>query len=358
MKHLAICLSALCVVHGSHAAPPAEPDLAPAWGERIEWGDAGPSAREHASVFTFGDQVVVYAGSGYEPQGQPLADAWAYSIETRQWTELRIEGEASTLGGSKRVAQAPGAASAYIFGGYGAGFAPSNQLHRVAIKDDALVFTSIEQVTPPPARALHAFAFDPGSDRFVVSCGVSPQAVYDDTWIGEFDEQGRVVWREIEGGPSARFGFPFGFDTDSGELVLLSGQAPPTQEAPMAMNDDGWVLRCRGDAPVWERIDLDDPPTGRRNPTFVYDDRADRLVVWCGTADGRTNVEDIVVVERDDHGAWVVATWEDEPEHPRRSSGFGFVAPESGRCYLGFGNSAVGRYRDWVVLNTDQAGQD
>lgn len=346
MKHCVIVLTLAL----SSAAASAEPANAPVWGERIEWTEEGPSAREHASVFVFGDRVVVYAGSGYEPQGQPLADAWAFDLATRRWSELAVAGEAPTPGGSKRVAQAPGADEAYLFGGYGAGFTPSNELHRVTIDGDSLVFTAIEQESAPPARALHVFGFDPQTRRFVAALGVSPRAVFDDAWVGELREDGRVAWRQVESGPGARFGSAFGFDSASGELVVLSGQVPPTPEAPMAMTDELWVFTCRGDAPAWRKIEIEAPPPGRRNPTFTFDDRADRLVSWCGTADGRTNVEDLVVVSRGAGDEWSASRWVDANSPPRRSSGFGFADPKSDRVWLGFGNSAQGRYRDWVVL--------
>lgn len=325
----------------------------PEWVERVEWSDDGPEAREHASVMVLDGRVVVYAGSGYAPQGQPLADAWSYDTDDKSWTRLEIEGDAPTAGGSKRVAHIPGSNSAYVFGGYGQSFTPSNELHRVTLEGGSLAFKPVEQVNPPPARALHAFAFDPETDRFIAALGVAPTGFFGDTWVGAFDDQGRVVWREVEGGPSPRFGFSYGFDTDSGELVVLSGQTPPTPDAPMVMTDELWVLDCRGDDPAWRRVALDDPPAGRRNPTFVYDDARDVLVAWCGTADGRTNVEDIVMVQRDETGEWCAEACSDQGFPPRRSSGFGFADPDSDKIYVGFGNSAEGRYQDWVVLDVD-----
>ena len=88
----------------------AEPSSdAPSWSERIEWTTDGPAAREHQSLMTFGDQVVIFGGSGYEPQGAPLGDAWAFDLTSKTWTALELAGDVPDPAGSRRVAQSPGA---------------------------------------------------------------------------------------------------------------------------------------------------------------------------------------------------------------------------------------------------------
>lgn len=324
-----------------------------AWGEPLGWGDEGPAAREHPSVMVFDGLVVVLGGSGYEPQGAPLGDAWAYEPESGAWRSLALTGDVPDAAGSRRVAQAPGADSAWLFGGYGANFETNNELYRVRLTSGSLAFELIEQEHPPTPRALHAFAVDPGTGSLIVTHGVSRAGFMDDTHLGELEGDGRVVWRRLEREerPSPRFGFAFGFDRDHGELVVFSGQMPGSQDDPMPMSDELWVLRVRGDSPGWTRIDMDTPPPGRRNPMFAYDDRGDRLVVWCGTADARSNIPGLVVIHRDGRGSWHATSLSDAGAPPRRSSGVGFVAPGSDRVYLGFGNSREGRYREWVPLD-------
>lgn len=332
----------------------AEPSSdAPGWSELIEWTTDGPAAREHQSLMTFEDQVVIFGGSGYEPQGAPLGDAWAFDLKSKTWKALELAGDVPSPAGSRRVAQAPGADHAFLFGGYGANFETNNELFRASLHGDTLSFARIKQINPPAARALHAFAFDPLSKTFVVSHGVSTAGFFDDTWSGAFDEQDGVVWTELssETRPSPRFGFSYGFDSDRGELILLSGQIPGSAENPMPMSDELWELSVRGDAPSWRLIELDDPPVGRRNAMFAFDDATDRLVIWCGTADARTNVPGLVAVERDGGDGWLVLQHADEDSPPRRSSGVGFADPNSDAFYFGFGNSREGRYTDWVVFD-------
>ncbi|MEQ8771022.1 MAG: kelch repeat-containing protein [Phycisphaerales bacterium] len=332
------------------ATPALAEDSSP-WGDHVEWTE-GPIAREHASVMTFGGTVVVYAGSGYEPQLTPLADAWAYDTATDAWTELEITGDAPTPGGSKRVGQTPGTDHAYLFGGYGEGFACTNELHRAEMRAGSLHFTAIDQTNPPPPRALHGFAYDAAGKRFITTLGVSQTGFLDDTWVGTIADDGSVAWEQAEpdANPGARFGFSYGFDSESRTLVVLSGQTTPTPEAPMAMHDDLWALDCSADDVAWARVEVDALPTGRRNPCFAFDDAADRLLVWCGTADGQTNVPGIVWVHQNNAGAWAITETSDAGHPPQRSSGFGFAEPGSDAITVGFGNSAEGRYTDWVTI--------
>lgn len=328
-------------------------DHTPNWPDRIEWAEEGPAAREHQSLMIFGDQVAIFGGSGYEPQGAPLGDAWAFDLVAKEWRPLKLAGDVPEAAGSRRVAQTPGAEHAFLFGGYGANFAVNNELFRVTLDGETLSFTRLVQVNPPPARALHVFAFDAQVGALVVSHGAAPSGFLDDTWIGSFDEDGRVEWAALVGAtqPSARFGAAFGFDSDRGELLMLSGQVPGSAENPMPMTQELWALQTRSDPPAWTEIKLDAPPAGRRNPMFAFDDEMDRLVMWCGTADARTNVPGLVTVYRDEYGAWRVAQQSDHNAPPRRSSGVGFADPHSDLFYFGFGNSREGRYTDWVTLN-------
>jgi hypothetical protein len=352
MKHRMLITLSLGVLAALLAGAPAWA-AAPVWVDRIEWADDGPTAREHPSLMRFGDTVVVYAGSGYEPQGAPLDDAWAFDLHDNAWRALAIEGDVPAGAGSKRVAQSPGAGHALLFGGYGANFVTNNDLHRVRLEGDSLVFERIEQINPPPARALHAFAADDRTGALIVTHGVSAAGFLADTWIGRFDDEGRVAWSEAvaDAPPGPRFGFAYGFDTDAGEVIMLSGQTPPTQDNPMPMAQGLWALDVRAEPPAWRMVEVAEPPVGRRNPMYAFDDEADTLVVWCGTADARTNVPGLVTVRRDRQGAWRIIEHPDDDAPARRSSGVGFADPRSDRFYFGFGNSREGRYTDWVTLD-------
>lgn len=331
--------------------------LSPAWTTHVEWEEAGPAPREHASVFLDAprNRVIIYAGSGYQPQLQPLSDAWAFDLTDHTWTQLETRGDLPTPGGSKRVAQSGD--TAYLFAGYADGFVCNNDLHRVTFEDDALVFHALEQTNPPPSRALHALAFDPKTNTLATALGVSHEGLRPGLWTATIDAD-TATWTRVDSdtAPTPRFGFAFAADTDSGQLLIASGQLEPTQDNPLAMTDELWSLDLRATPPTWRRIQLDHAPEGRRNPCFAYDDDADRLAIWCGTADARTNIEDLVIIQRTDD-TWTCATLDDDTGDlpPRRSSGFGFADPRDASIWLGFGNSGAGAYQDLarLILNAD-----
>lgn len=317
------------------------------------WGEDGPAAREHPSLMVFDDCIVILGGSGYEPQGEPLGDAWAFTTSDCSWQPLALKGDVPTAAGSRRVAQSPGSDHAWLFGGYHADFATNNELYRVVKEGNTLTFELIEQVEPPRPRALHAFALDADSGTLIVSQGVARGGLLGDTLIGHIQSDGGVRWEPIQAadGPTPRFGFAYGFDSDRGELIITGGQTQGNAQNPMPMSGESWVLRCRGASPAWTRIESDATPAGRRNPMFAFDDRSDSLIVWGGTADARTSIPGIVRIEREGEGSWSISQLGEIGAPPLRSSGVGFVDARADRVYFGFGNNRTERYQQWVTLS-------
>lgn len=333
-----------------------------AWLEGPVWtaGADGPLPREHASVIVdaAGGRILVYAGSGYSPQFAPLADAWAFDPAARSWTELGTSGDAPAGGGSRRVAQAPGGDEAWTFGGYTGPGPVVNELHRLAWTEDALDFEAVAQVGAPPARSLHAFAYDDVAGRFAVFGGVSAFGVLGDLWTMEVDGEpggdGAAVWTEVEvapgDGPTPRYGFFTGQDHATGRLFVWSGAQGTAVVDPA---DDTWVLHLREDPPRWEQAHPGggDAPPGRRNGCAVFDPKAPALFVHGGTADGATSQEGLFVFDaRPDRAAWSAL---EIGGLDVRSSGFGVWDPATDRGWCGFGNSKAKIYTDFEPLGFD-----
>ncbi len=321
------------------------------WIERLQWTTDGPEAREHAAFIVDPERgrVLLLGGSGYSPYLSPLDDLWQIDLATRVWTRLTPSGDVPAGGGSRRVAQVPGSATAYLFGGYGSGGQSHGELHRVSFDGD-VVFTRMAQSPAPLARSLHAFAYDPTTERFVAFGGagtflhadtLSMKIVGD---VAEWTEYG-----ELSPSPTPRYGFFSGFDEESGRLIVFSGaQGRSSVDAA----SDTWVLDARSEPPRWERVlDGTEPgsPPGRRNGVSVFDPSGPRLFAFGGTADAATSEPGLFALDaRPGHWTWRRLELADEP--PVRSSGFGFHDPSSGRVFLGFGNTASGRFRDLAVL--------
>jgi hypothetical protein len=324
------------------------------WVAEQEWSEPdGPEAREHGSVIVDADgaQAFLFGGSGYSPYLEPFNDAWRYDIASGAWTSITPSGDVPDPGGSRRVAQIPGTNVAYLFGGYGGtnGGTNFNDLHRVTMDGGELVFTEITQNNPPSRRALHAFAYDPGTERFVVFGGAG-SALHDDTWIMTLDGD-TANWTELttEVAPSARYGFFAGMDVELGRLVIFSGAQGGN---PINPAQDTWVLDMRAEPPTWELL-LEGPdsgvPPGRRNGCAVFDPTGPRLFVFGGTADAMTTEPGLFVFDaRPGKAAWKELALEAEP--PVRSSGFGFYDAVGGRTLLGFGNTSSSVFTDWNMI--------
>lgn len=324
------------------------------WTDLVSWpAGSAPEAREHASVVVddaSGSAYVLF-GSGYAPYLSGLGDGARFDVATKSWSPLTMTGDVPLPGGSKRFAGARGAGAGYLHGGYvDGGPTGPDTLHRVAVQGDTVSYTEIAQsTTRPSARSLHVFAYDPGSDTFMMFGGVGV-GLLDDTWTMRIVD-GVAEWTELELDvrPPGRFGAFYGVDEERGRLVLYSGQTGSA----LRMGDDVWVFDFRSDPPRWTELQLPATPPGRRNGTSVWDPAGEQLFVFGGTSDGMTTQPGLYALDaRPGREAWSEVVRAGEPE--LRSSGFGaFVAGEGelgGAVWMGFGNSSTGVYRDFSRL--------
>jgi hypothetical protein len=319
------------------------------WLSTESWGATeGPEAREHGSflVDTGKNRALLIGGSGYAPQGTALGDVWSYDLATSAWTMVTPTGDVPPPAGSRRAAQIPGTTMAYLFGGYGEAFAPSDELYRVTFDGEAPVFALIPQMGPPPARSLHMFTYDAETDRFFVFGGFGA-TVLGDTWMMKL-EGDQAVWTKLSPAtdPSPRYGFFYGVDEVNGRVILFSGA-----QGSQAINaaDDTWVLDMRSEPPTWTlAAEGDAVPPGRRNGCAIFDPSGPRLFVFGGTSNGMTTEPGLFAFDaRPGRSAWATLELADEPA--LRSSGMGFYDPLTGHTLLGFGNDAK-LYRDLSTI--------
>jgi hypothetical protein len=317
------------------------------WNPRISWTSAGPAAREHGALVLDATrrQLFLLGGSGYAPQGTPLSDAWQYDLTTGAWRAATVDGDMPAAAGSRRVVLMPDGLTAYLFGGYGAANAQSNDLFRVTFRDGGATVRRIEQRNPPPARSLHAFAYDPVSHRFVVFGGAGRAAPLGDTWTMTLDAD-LATWTELPttDGPTARYGLFAGMDAERGRLIVFGGAQGfnPLSPAP-----DTWALDVRSEPPAWHQLATGDEPgstLGRRNGVAVWDPTGPRLWIFGGTADARTTEPGLWVFDAFPGAErWTMVERTGGP--PLRSSAFGLYDAPRNRVVFGFGNAA-GVYQD------------
>ena len=228
------------------------------WSAYHEWiPPAGPAEREHpaAIIDEVGDRLLLFGGTGFSPQFVPIDDAWEMDLATGTWTPLTPAGDPMPGASSRRVAEIPGQQVAYVYGGSDASGASLDELYRVDFSTDPVTVTALTSVGAPPARSLHAFAYDPVSDRFVTFGGFGAGAVLGDTWVMTLSGD-QATWSPAPiNGPSPRYGFFWGMDQEAGELVVFSGA-----QGLLSINaaSDSWALDFRSVPPAWR-------PHRRRN---------------------------------------------------------------------------------------------
>lgn len=324
-------------------------DVAPLkWLERKTW-TAGPAAREHGAlvVDAEGKRILLFGGSGYSPQGTPLGDSWEFDLDTEAWTQLTTTGDVLPPGGSRRVAQVPNQSIAYLWGGYGEGFANFDTLYRVDYSDGGAAITELTQNNPPPARSLHGFAYDAQTQRLFAFAGYG-NSILGDLWTGTV-EGDTATWTQVSLGaaPSPRYGFFYGVDEAAGRLILFSGAQ--SGSLPLDPARDTWALDLRASEPTWTLLlEGDAVPPGRRNGCFAMDPLGPRMFVWGGTGDGATTEKSLFAFDaRPGKEHWSTLDLDDEP--PLRSSGMAAYDPNQDHVWLGFGNDA-GVYQDFTKI--------
>jgi len=324
--------------------------------ERMSWKSttklaaSGIEAREHPALLLDeeGQRVLVLGGSGYNPYGTPLGDLHAVSLVDGAVTALTPQGEAPAPAASRRVARIPGQRAVYLFGGYGEQNASNNDLLHVDYSGENPVFTRLEQVSPPSARSLHLFAFDPQNSKFFVFGGIGTFTPLADLYAGTL-EGSTVTWKKLKPTgpkPSARYGFFFSVDQKQGTALVFSGAQGTS---PLDPARDLWKLDLRADPPAWTKLlEGDAVPEGRRNGASAFDEERSLFYVWGGTPDAMNTAPGLWVYDgREGVGAWSEIK---RPKAPSiRSSSAGFVTSD-GTVRLGFGNTSSAIFSDLTPL--------
>ncbi len=319
------------------------------WLRRHQW-TADPLAREHAVMLLDGmrNEILLLGGSGYMPYGMPLGDSWRLNLATGAWTMATLDGDGLPAAGSRRGATLPDGTS-YLFGGYPTMGTNTNDVFRVTLRDGGATTLRLMQRSPPSARSLHAFGYDPMSRRFALFGGVG-STILSDTWTMTL-EGDTAVWTRVDAadGPTPRYGMFYGMDEERGRLIVWSGAQA---FSPLDPANDAWALDVRATPPVWHQLTMGDEagtPNGRRNGGGVFDPTGPRLFVFGGTADARTSEMGLWALDLEPGAErWARVQLPQEP--PVRSSSFGVFDARRGEVFMGFGNTSSAVMRDVLVL--------
>src|SRR5262249_20846462 len=142
------------------------------------------------------------------------------------------------------------------------------------------------QCASPPARYLHAPAWDPPRDQLVVFGGTGDfsQHPFGDLW--ELSFAGSPAWSPITSAgpvPAARMRSQLVYDSARDRFLLLFGD-----DGQLQLFNDVWELRL-GPVPAWRQLSPDGtPPTARNGAMCVYDAARDRVLVFGGRTSSST----------------------------------------------------------------------
>lgn len=210
-----------------------------------------------------------YDGSRY------LNDTWTYNGSSNIWMKVYPPKSPSVRAGHAMVYdRARGLI--VLFGGYNWSDGPY-VLNSETWTFDAGTeqWTNRTAATRPPARRLHAMAYDTANAVTVLFGGIdSNQEYLGDTWTYNASSG---AWRYMEpsGIPARRMGHAMAFDRASGLVVMFGGYSDPG-----IYFGETWTYSVRSNA--WSECIPSSAPTGRERHSMAYDERGGALVLFGG----------------------------------------------------------------------------
>jgi hypothetical protein len=154
----------------------------------------------------------------------------------------------------------------------------------------------------PKGRRYHAMARETYRGTFLMFGGAEMQARNDNVALADLWEYdpGTGVWTDLtpdplpSAWPPARFMHAMAFDAERGKLVLFGGTAGAAPGAPFAGLGDLWEYEAG--AGTWTEIEPTDPnawPTRRWAHAMVYDPYREAVVMFGGLTDGPVGEESL-----------------------------------------------------------------
>jgi hypothetical protein len=276
--------------------------------------------------------VYLYGGFGYEPAQFTLtSELFRFDLLTSTWTSVAQHGDRPLPGG--RVATAPSGEVRYFGGasldGQGTLDTPP-AFYSWTIDDDGGVFAPAP-IDGAPGSYTGSLWYDERRARWLSVCGADTVLLGLHCEVHSFTAaegwQSLAVAGEV---PRGRMGFHAAYDDEGDRLVVYGGEG---EAGPLG---DVWTLALGLDTPRW----TPHPSSGglaRRNGAYAFDPIGRRLVVWGGTANGRTALPGVDLLTLDDDALG----WQHvEPEGPPpRASGQCLFDEGAARLLCGFGNA-------------------
>ncbi|HZQ08374.1 MAG TPA: kelch repeat-containing protein [Anaerolineae bacterium] len=303
-----------------------------AW-QQINTSNAPDARYDHALAYDSAQQRIVLFGG--RTTDKTFGDTWIYDLKTGAWRQVNTPGPSPRFGLAS--VYDPKRKMVYLFGGQNKDF-----------YNDTWAFDTIKETwqevktdgAKPDIRYGHGVALDTISDRLIVSHGFAKDGRHDDTWALDLNTN---QWSNItpQGTrPLKRCLLETAFAPASDTLYLFGGCSSGFGPCPQG---DLWALDKTG---KWTQIQAPGGmPSARENPALVYDDQANRLILFGGKGGG--TLDDLWVYYPDKNMWEKIAV----TGPSGRSSPDAVYDAVNHRVYLFGGNTANGAVNDLWVLD-------
>ena len=132
-------------------------------------------------------------------------------------------------------------------------------------------------VEPPLFRFWFSMAYDSQSDRVIIFGGRPYQQ--DDTWAYDYESN---TWTEMtpEVGPSYRWGHAMAYDAESDRVIMWG--ASEVSRTPMSEEEKATIWAYDYESNTWTAIKSTGGPSYRVGHTMVYHPGSDRIILFGG----------------------------------------------------------------------------
>lgn len=238
-----------------------------------------PSPRFDGTITYDATDRTIYLFGGQDSAARN--DLWAYSLATRQWSEVSVAGARPPARFGHTLIFDTVRRRVVVFGGQASGF--FSDVWAFQIASGSWVQLSANDAGPN-RRYGHSGIYDAARDRLVISHGFTDEGRFDDTWAFDFSSN---TWRDISPAsnrPVRRCLHHAAYDGARSRMYLYGGCASPFGPCPLA---DLWSFDLTQNR--WTQIATPTAPSARQHYGMEFDAVRGRLVVFGGSGNGVLN---------------------------------------------------------------------
>ena len=247
---------------------------------RDEWAyDVGANRLEQWAVVP----AVIYQQAVYDSQSEKLVafgpeTTRVYNTATRTWEKTNPAEEPPPFRFWSALAYDSQSDRVILFGGE-----PYEQDDTWAYDYDTNTWAEMTPEFGPSYRWGHAMAYDAESDRVILwgASEIARRLMSDEeratVWAYDYESNS---WAAIEstGGPSYRGGHTMVYHPGTDRIILFGG----LHSADIEFSDETWAYDYNSN--TWTQLHPANHPSGRRLHSMVYDEGADKMVLFGGIA--------------------------------------------------------------------------